>query len=439
MPSPQVKFHERHAHGLRRSFPVRYRWTLSTTLSIAYLTGHYPGVSLTFILREVRLLRELGIAIRTASVNAAHPSRDGFTPVEAEEQSNTFYIKAHGMKIAWDHLRCLVSRPLSYFRGLLFAARMGGLDVRTFVYHLLYFAESIALGEWMRRENLQHVHVHFANNTATVALIASRIFPITYSISVHGPNEFYDVQLYRLRQKIEGAEFLCCIGQYCRSQLMRLCAPDQWQKFHIVPLGVDPDTFLPRPFPDSDPANLLCVGRLVPEKGQAVLLSAVASLLRRGNRVHLHFVGDGDSRASLERESLSLGIDASVTFHGSMNQHRLRELFAIADIFVLPSFAEGIPVALMEAMAMEIPCVSTFIAGIPELIDSGVNGVLVPPSDPELLADAIAELLRDNRWRHEIGQAGRRKVIEAYNLPRNVRRLADVLAQELAGVRTTIK
>jgi colanic acid/amylovoran biosynthesis glycosyltransferase len=410
---------------------------LSTTFSqrsIAYLIGHYPGVSLTFILREVRLLRELGVAIRTASVNAADPSQDGFTAVELEEQSNTFYIKGRGLaRIAGDHLRCLVSRPSAYLSGLLFAARMGGLDVRTFVYHLLYFAEAVVVGEWMRREHLRHVHVHFANNTATVALIASRIFPVTYSISVHGPNEFYDVQLYRLRQKIEGAAFLCCIGQYCRSQLMRLCAPDHWRKFHIVPLGVDPAAFLPRPFPAGAPANLLCVGRLVPEKGQAVLLGAVSFLLRHGHSVHLHFVGDGPSRVSLERETRSLGIEAAVTFHGSMNQHRLREIFAIAHIFVLPSFAEGIPVALMEAMAMEIPCVSTFIAGIPELIDSGINGILVPPSDPELLAGAIAELLANDSRRQEVGQAGRRKVMNAYNLPRNVRRLADVFSRELKG------
>jgi glycosyltransferase involved in cell wall biosynthesis len=402
--------------------------------SPAYLVGHYPGVSLTFIFREIQILRRLGIRIRTASINAAQPSQDGFTAPEQEEQRQTFYVKARGFaRIAGDHFRCLAARPLPYLRGLWFAARLGGLDLRTFVYHLLYFAEAVPLGEWMRREGLRHVHIHCASNTVTVALIASRIFPITYSISVHGPNEFYDVQYYRLRAKIEGASFLCCIGQYCRSQLMRICSPDQWQKFHIVPLGVDPDVFAPRPFPDSDPPNLLCVGRLVPEKGQAILLAAAAHLLQRGNRVHLHIVGDGPSRASLEETSRSLGIRDAVTFHGSVNQQALRPLLSRADIFVLPSFAEGIPVALMEAMSMEIPCVSTFIAGIPELIDSGINGILVPPSDPELLAEAIAGLLSDTQWRHEIGRAGRRKILKAYHLPRNVARLAEIFERELGG------
>jgi colanic acid/amylovoran biosynthesis glycosyltransferase len=402
-------------------------------LSLAYLIGHYPGVSLTFILREVTLLREMGVQIRTASINAAEPSQDGFTDAEKREQQQTFYVKARGvLRIALDHAACFVHRPGRYLRGLAFAAKMGGLEPRTFVYHLLYFAEAIVVGQWMLRNGLHHVHVHFANNTSTVALIASKVFPIQYSITVHGPNEFYGVELYRLREKIEGAAFLCCIGHFCRSQLMRICQPDQWGKFQIAPLGVDPQAFQPRAFPEAATKNLLCVGRLVPEKGQAILLEALRLLLQHGHRIHLHLAGDGPSRRSLENLAKSLGVTMAVTFHGSMNQVRLRDLFRIADVFVLPSFAEGIPVALMEAMAMEIPCVSTFVAGIPELIESGTDGILVPPSDSGLLADAIAKLITDAKFRLRLARAGRLKVLKRYNLRPNVEALASIFEQQLA-------
>lgn len=403
-------------------------------IPLAYLVGHYPGVSLTFIFREIQLLRRMGFAIQTASVNPPQPSQDGFTQAEEDERKRTFYVKTRGLaRIAADHAACLLRRPAAYLRGLVFAAGMGRTDAREILYHLLYFAEAVVVGQWMLRNGLRHVHVHFANNTAMVALIAARIFPVKYSISVHGPNEFYGVQQYRLREKVAGADFLICIGQFCRSQLMRLSDPDQWEKLHIVPLGVDPDVFPPRPSPGAGAeSNVLCVGRLVPEKGQLILVLALARLTARGVSVRLHLAGDGPSRSALEDMAHSFGLTGRITFHGSVNQDRLRGLLETADVFVLPSFAEGIPVALMEAMSMEIPCVSTFVAGIPELIDSGTNGVLVPPSDADLLADAIAMLLADDALRGSIARAGRLKIIAKYNLRPNVERLGAIFRDKLA-------
>lgn len=399
-------------------------------VSLAYLIGHYPGVSLTFILREVTVLRELGIDIRTASVNAAQPSQDGFTPLELQEQQQTFYVKARGItRIAADHIRCLGTRPLSYIRGFWFAVKMGGIDLRALLFHILYFAEAVVVGEWALRNRIEHIHVHFAVNTATVALIASKIFPLRYSISVHGPNEFYGVEQYRLREKIEGASFLCCIGQFCRSQLMRIVAPEHWPKFHIAPLGVDPEVFGPRAPAATVPVNILCVGRVVPEKGQSILVSAVAHLIENKIPVHLHIAGDGPYRGVVENQARALGVSNAVTFHGSINQTNLRALLNKTDVFVLASFAEGIPVALMEAMAMEIPCISTFVAGIPELIDSGRNGILVPPSDANLLAEAIRTLATDPQLRLTLGAAGRRKVIDKYNLKPNVERLGGIFQE----------
>lgn len=399
---------------------------------LAYLVGHYPGVSLTFILREILLIREAGIEVETVSINPAEPSQDGFTETEQAEQSRTFYVKSRNpLLILLDHLRCLMSRPARYIRGLMHAAWLGGTDPRTLVFHLLYFAEAVVVGEWMMRRGLRHVHVHFAVNTATVALIAGRIYPVRYSISVHGPNEFYGIEQYRLREKIADAAFLCCIGQYCRSQLMRISDPRQWNKLHIVPLGVDPEVFRPVTRAPQETVSILCVGRLVPEKGQAILLQATSLLVQNGRNVHVQFAGNGPSREMLEELARTLGITSAVTFHGSVNQNRLRELLENTDIFVLPSFAEGIPVALMEAMSMEIPCVSTFVAGIPELIHSGVDGLLVPPSDAQLLFEALDQLVRDSDRRSVLGKAGRKTVMQRYNLRPNVQRLAEVFRANL--------
>lgn len=401
-------------------------------LSLAYLIGRYPAVSHTFILREVTQLRSLGLDVQTASVNSAEEGGGGFTDVESREVAGTFYVKKRPfLKMLFDHMSCAVRRPLGYARGVALTIRLGRLDLREMVFHWFYFLEAVIVGQWMLRKKLHHVHVHFASATATVALIASKIFPIHYSMTVHGPDEFYDVGQYRLSEKIAGASFLCCISHFCRSQLMKASPPEQWDRFELSRLGVDPGVFKPRSIPGNDVFQILCTGRLVPAKGQAILLLAVADLLRAGRRVHVHLVGGGPDKATLENIAHKLGIANSITFYGAINQVRLRSILTLADAFVLPSFAEGIPVALMEAMAMEIPCVSTYIAGIPELIESGISGLLVYPSDPELLAQALATLMDDREFSVQLGKAGRRKVIDFYNLEVNVKRLAAVFNRRL--------
>jgi len=160
-------------------------------------------------------------------------------------------------------------------------------------------------------------------------------------------------------------------------------------------------------------------------------LEAAAALLNRGKRMHVHLIGDGPDRKALRELVIRHNITENVTFHGSVNQDRLRGLLAEASVFVLPSFAEGVPVALMEAMAMEIPCISTVTAGIPELISSGVNGILVPPSDAASLAEALEMLIGNPGYRLKLGRAGRRKIMEQYNLQDNTQRLASVFVRRL--------
>ena len=399
--------------------------------SLAYLVGHYPAITHTFILREVLELRQIGFDIQTASVNQAEVSNDGATEQERDEEARTFYVKARGWPgILMDHTACLISRPHRYLAGLAFAVRLARLDLSAALRHCFYFAEAVVIGQWMRRKALHHLHVHFAVATSTVAMLVKKIFGTPYSITVHGPDEFYGVRHHHLAEKVGEAAFIVCIGQFCRSQLMMTAAPRYWEKLEVCPLGVDPNEFQPRHLP-APTFQILCVGRLVPRKGQAVLVEATARLVKRGREVQLSLVGDGPDREALEGAAARLNISESVTFHGWINQRRIREFMETADVFVLPSFAEGVPVCLMEAMAMEIPCISTFVAGIPELIESGKHGILVPPSDPELLAAAVEKLIGDPELRLRLARGGRRRVLEKYDLQVNVRRLAAILERRL--------
>jgi len=319
-----------------------------------------------------------------------------------------------------------------YFASLWFAVRLARTDLGKAVLCCLYFVEAAMLARWMRKRALTHLHVHFATPAATVAMILTRMAPVSISLTVHGPDEFYDVPGYFLAEKIRSARFICTIGSYARSQLMQIAPVSEWGKFEVARLGVDPRVFVPRRVrEESGRFEVLCVGRLVPAKGQHVLLAAVARLAAEGRTVRLRVAGDGPERESLARETRRLGLGEAVCFEGALNQDELRRCWGSADVFALASFAEGIPVVLMEAMAMEIPCVATWITGVPELIRDERDGLLVAPGDVEGLAAAIGRLMDDAPLRERLGKAGRVRVEERYQLRRNVGRLAEIFERRL--------
>jgi glycosyltransferase involved in cell wall biosynthesis len=252
-------------------------------------------------------------------------------------------------------------------------------------------------------------------------------------MTIHGPEEFYDVSKFYVAEKIDAALFICCIGSFARSQLMKVSPSSQWHKFKVVPLGVDQEKFTPSRRPSvaalphfRTPFEILCIGRLVPAKGQHILISAVKRLVEENRAVRLRLLGDGPERRGLEERIAAEGLTNHVILEGAVNQDRIQGFLRNADVFALASFAEGIPVALMEAMASEIPCVSTMIAGIPELIRDEIDGLLVPPSDEEALTGALRRLMDQPEVRRRLGRAGRLRVIERYNLEKNVKALAEV-------------
>ncbi len=328
------------------------------------------------------------------------------------------------------HLKTILGRPAPYFTGLLYAIRLAKWDLREIFLNVMYFGEAVVAGSWIWTRGLTHVHSHFSS---TLELFVARVFPITFSATIHGSGEFDDVVGFYMAEKVARAAFLCAISQYGRSQMMRASDPQYWHKLEVSPLGVDPNVFLPRAHrKNPEPFEILCVGSLVPAKGYHILLAAVARLIRQGfTSLRLRLVGEGRARPSLENTIRELGLENYVRLEGACDQERVREFYRETDLFALTSFAEGVPVVLMEAMAMEIPCLATWITGVPELIRHGVDGWLVPPGDAEPVADALAYLIDQPALRQRMGQSGRARVIEKYNLDQNVAHLAEIFRRRL--------
>jgi colanic acid/amylovoran biosynthesis glycosyltransferase len=403
------------------------------TRSIAYLSSRYPTLSMTFVLNEVLVLRALGFRIETASINPPDRPPEKLTPTEREEATRTYCVKRHGLLgAAAAHAKTLLGNFPGYFRGVLLAFRLAGLDLSRLLLSLAYFTEGLMVGQWMRRNRQTDLHVHLASQAASVGLFTQRVFRVGYSFTVHGPDEFYDARGQYLTRKIAAADFIVCISSYTRSQLMNLSPHKHWGKMIIARLGVDGMLFSPLPRPSTREAfEILCVGRLTPAKGQHMLIDAIDRLTQLGRRVRLHLVGNGPNYDSLRAHADRLAHSESVVFEGAVNQDRIRSIYAIADVFCLPSFAEGLPVVLMEAMSMQIPCVSTTIAGIPELIRDGIDGLLVPASDLDALVGAIATLMDDEELRNRLAKSGRTRILEHYQLAPNVEKLASIFVERI--------
>ncbi len=395
-----------------------------STPSIALLVSQHPAINHSVILREIHELRK-SLDLRTASIRSPDRPLDQLSEEERNEASITYYIKPQGIGGALAALTgALFSLPVSLFSGWFYALKLSGPNPKKALRNTLYFVEAVMLGRWMRQKRLKHLHVHYSS---TIGLLAKRIFPIRLSISFHGPDEFNDPEGFWLSQKVEASDFVRAISYYARSQLMKCCSSDQWDKIEVAHMAVDPQVFCPRPFRENPgEVEIICVGRLAPVKAQHVLIEAVAKLVREGRKVLLHLVGGGPDRSSLELHVDALGIRSQVVFHGFTAQERLNELYSQADIFALASFAEGLPGVLMEAMAMEIPCVSTWITGVPELIRDGIDGILVPPADACTLASGLARLIDDPALRRRIGIAGRARILDKFDLEKNAQHLASI-------------
>jgi glycosyltransferase involved in cell wall biosynthesis len=394
-------------------------------MRIGYVVSRYPAVSHTFILREVLGLRRLGWEIVTVSIRAAKKS-DLLTDVDRSEASNTHIIVRKGPGTAISALGVMLatffSSPGRFFAAAGTARRLRRPGLKGAAWAFFYFLEALLLHRLCRREGLHHLHAHFANVASDVAMIAAVLNRGTFSFTMHGPTEFFDIPGHRLPEKARAAAAIFCISDFARSQMMALLPSAQWHKLHIVHCGVDPMQFAERA-PGSpltrqpgSPIKILCVARLTEVKAHAVLLRAVAEMLQAGHDPRLTLAGDGPLRKDLEALAAELRITDRVRFLGSVGQDAIAALYATADVFALPSFAEGVPVVLMEAMASGCPVVATRIAGIPELIEHGVTGMLVTPGRADLLADAILSILSSPASTARMVEGAREKIRREFNI-----------------------
>ena len=407
----------------------------TATRRMAYLSAQHPMLSMIFIVREIDQLERLGFDIEVASVNNSDRPRDKLTSVEAAQADKTYYIKAHGLAGALAaHAHTLWTRPLRYLRGWRYALSLAGLDLRALAMQGLYLTEALMLGRWMQRRQLAHVHVHLGSQPATVGLLAKQIFDIGLSITVHGADEFYDAWRQHLPQKVAGADFIVCISDFARSQLMFVSESRYWQRLVVSRLGIDVSHFQPRPYTRTradQPFHILCVGRLSPAKGQQLLIEAVARLRDNGRPVSLDIVGGGVNLPALEALVKAHRLEDVVTLSGPVNQDRIRAHYERADCFAMASFAEGVPVVLMEAMSMQIPCVTSQITGIPELITHGQTGLLTTPSNVTGLVEQLDRLIADPALARRLGEAARVQVQTHYDLQGNAAKLAAIFAERV--------
>lgn len=396
---------------------------------IAYLCSEYPAISHTFIFREIQSLREESIEVYTSSVRHPHGLQI-MTDEEKQEAQATMVMKDISIgQVVTIPLKLLLKSPPGFVRMCVKALSFCVKGPKNIIKAVGYLGEAMILLDWLQKHDIHHVHEHFGNPTAMVAMVAKAYGGVSYSLSIHGPDIFYQVDSALLAEKVLGASFVRCISHYCRSQLWRITPHNVWDKFHIVRCGIDPELYKPETRENNEIPEILCVGRLCPAKGQHVLLEAAAILKEKKVSFHVTMVGDGEDRESLTELCNQLELTDFVDFTGALGQDEVRDYYRQADIFVLPSFAEGVPVVLMEAMAKEIPVISTRITGIPELIAHDNNGLLATPADIQELAGQLITLIESDEKRRDFGVKARMKVVDMYNQHKNNKELARLFLQ----------
>ena len=398
---------------------------------VAYLINQYPKVSHTFIRREIQALERRGIAVERIALRGwdAEVADDA----DRDEKSRTRYVLQDGlMALAGAVVASLMRAPSRFFTGLGLALRMARRSDRPWPYHLVYLAEACRMLPWLQASGASHLHAHFGTNSAEVAMLAHELGGPPYSFTVHGPEEFDRPEFLGLGEKIRRSAFVVAISSFGRSQLYRWVEHAQWPKVQVVHCGLDAAFHNVAPTDPPDVPRLVCVGRLCEQKGQLLLVEAAARVVRDGTPLQLVLAGDGEMRAEIEAAVLSLGLREHVRITGWIGSGQVRDEILNARALVLPSFAEGLPVVIMEAMALRRPVISTYVAGIPELVRAGESGWLFPAGDVDALVAAMQACLSaptDELAR--MADAGQRRVLARHDIDTEAAKLALAFARPM--------
>lgn len=361
-------------------------------LRLAYLTSQYPKVSHTFIRRELCGLERRGHNILRLAIRPGDSTL--VDPADLAEAERTIQcLGQSSLKLLVGDIGTIAGQPVAFGKALQMAIRAGWRTEKGIPRYLAYLAEAAWMLRVLRQHRIEHVHVHFGRNAAAVARMIRRLGGPPYSFTVHGPDELDSPRSWRLGELQEDASFVVAITDYCAAQLRRWVSPEHWAKIHVVRCAVGDQFMAERTPVDNNSREFLCVGRLCPQKAQLLLVEAMGRLRQHGHQCKLTLAGDGEMRPIIEKRIEDLGLIYNVRITGWIGEAQVRELIKSSRVMVLPSFAEGLPIVLMEAMAMGRPVISTYIAGIPELVQHGHNGWLVPAGNVAALAEVMAEAL----------------------------------------------
>ncbi len=402
-------------------------------MRIAYLVNQYPMVSHVFIRREILALERRGIDVTRISLRAW--DSELVDPEDQLERERTRYVLRDGVPALLLALaRMLLTRPAHLLRALALAWRMGRRAERPLPVHLAYLAEACRIELWLRAARIQHVHAHFGTNSAEVAMLVHALGGPPWSFTVHGPTEFDKAQFIGLPEKLRRCAFVVAISSFGRSQLYRFVEHQHWPKVQVVHCGLEPALLSAPVSPPPAVRRLVCVGRICEQKGQLLLIEAAQRLAAQGADFELVLVGDGEMRGDIETLIKRYKLQATVRITGRISSEQLQNEILAARALVLPSFAEGLPMVIMEAMALRRPIISTFVAGIPELVHPGEHGWLVPAGDVEALAGAMQECLdapADALAR--MGEAAQKRALARHNVDTQAAQLAELFQATIEG------
>jgi colanic acid/amylovoran biosynthesis glycosyltransferase len=389
-------------------------------VNIAYLVNRYPAASHSFIRREIEALESHGASVTRISVRAVD-AQDLPDPRDREERTKTQILISRGWaRLAIGLATVMLSRPLRSLAALRVAVAHMSWRPKEFLRRIAYLAEAAALLKILEEGRVVHLHAHFGTNPAMVARLVWKLGGPPYSFTVHGPDEFDAPKSLDLAGKIADSAFCVAISSFGSSQLMRWSAYENWHKIRIVRCGVD-ERFIDNPSLSSAPdaSNLCAVARLSPQKGIPLLIDACSRLRSAGRFFQLTLVGDGEMRPEIERLISENGLDDCVRITGWANSEDVARHIQAARAMVLPSFAEGLPVVIMEALALQRPVIVSAIAGTPELVDSHC-GWLIPAGSIEALVDAMENALDAPVDRLDtMGEVGLKRVKELHDARQN--------------------
>lgn len=400
-----------------------------THFKVAYTMSRFPKLSETFVLYEMLALQQQGVGVEVFPL-----INERAAVVHAEAKpfvERAHYLPVLSLPILKANLHFLRTRTAAYL-GVWLEVLRGTLGSPNYMIGGLGIIPKAAKFAYdMQRLGVSHLHAHFANHPTVAALVVHRLTGIPFSFTAHAHDIYVDQHM--LKEKVRAAKFVVAISEFNRELIAKHAGDDMRSKIKIVHCGVDTRLFQPRQKAAGELFTIVCVGSLEEKKGQTYLIEACRLLKERGLRFECHLIGDGDSRPALEEQIRRDNLADVVKLAGGRPRDEVLQMLARADVVALPSIRtksgkmEGIPVALMEPLACEVPVVSTRTSGIPELVEDGVTGLLVPPEDPAALADALQRLANDPALGQRLGQAGRQKVLREFDLTDNTAKLAQLM------------